>query len=589
MIDMLHLPFFWLVLAGGLVHSVNADFEFTTSYPQECTTFNITWKPDLSAFPYSVYFMVMSAQVQSWRIDSNYQPNASEFTFQYTLPKIGTIFQNFMVSVVDSKGNGNSSTVLVPNSLKKHPSNCTEFSESNQWTYASDLVHPKGATEQDRLQCSVLNYYPVEKLTGSGPFSFSLVPELDTPITVNIPKSAQKNETYFHYESTLPYKQGTRFYQFMSDSLRSADGGGSPLYTVGPSQNDSCLQSGFKLQDLDTNHALPVGSLLASFQNLPGAIVSPSDDSKPEIVNNFVNGQNAQGDYNAKHLGSLLGGIIGSLFGLLLLALIMYKVHRIIQKKKQQSDRMENAQFVDLGESILEQGPASIRQSTLISPFFHDQHGAIHDEPLNDAGHNTIGLRTIAQNENTTALSTSFGDRSSTGLRRFPRSEMPRSGSDYGLSLANVPSDASEALLDTGHDSGNQSGSLHHERQQSRGSSVANESLQLRSGSMYSSTSNPFSINGVLAESVHSITETNTNMMQTFPRTSADPSQSSFGVIHDHCETRSRQPTSFAQTGHENIQTPESRHREHVDAGPVTEDSPPPYSTWHNRSSSSKT
>ncbi|PWN35153.1 uncharacterized protein FA14DRAFT_184473 [Meira miltonrushii] len=585
-------PLFLLLLSAGTIfHLVHADLEFTTSFAQECTPLNITWKPDMNAFPYSVYFMVIGAQVQSWQLNSDYQPNAQEITFQYVLPKSGGTFQHFLVAVVDSKGNGNTSQVLTPKALSNHPSNCSNFALSQQWTYASDLISPKGASDQDRLECALLSYYPVDQLSGTAPFSYSLVPVQDKPITVNIPKSAQTSSSYFYYESILPLKQGTSFYQFMSDSQGSGDGGGSALFTVGPGQNGSCVQSGFKQKDLDTTHALPAGSNLASFQNLPGAIASAPDDSGSNVTSNNMNnafsGQSTQ-TYGAKHLGGVLGGILGALFGLLLLAFIIYRVYRRHQKNKQQSHRMENAQFVDLGESILEQGPSSIRQSTLISPFLHASNGSAHGEVPNEDHQNSIGLIPISQSENSSALSTSLGDRSGTGLRRVAKSDLTRSGSDYGLSLANYTSDAFEALLDPANDSGNQSGSLQHGRHQSQGSD-ADDSMRFRSGSMYSSTSNPVSINGVLAENEISTAEANMNSMHDFSPTTDTMDQPAGVINRESRDTRTRASSTLIRMSNESVQTPDSRYVEHFDAGPVTHDIPPPYKFRSDQPSSPKT
>lgn len=348
------------------------------------------------------------------------------------------------------------------------------------------------------------------------------------------------------------------------------------MYTVGPSQNDSCLQNNFKLNDLDTTHALPVGSNLASFQNLPGAIASPLEYGGNNVTSNIVkNTTSGSQNYGEKHLGGVLGGVLGALFVLLLLAFIIFRVRRKLQKKQQQSHRMESAQFVDLGESVLEHGPSSIRQSTLISPFLHASDGAVHGEIPNDERQNVIGLAPIGHSEISSALSTSFGERSDTGLRRVPpRSTVTRSGSDYGLSLANYTSDASEALLDLANDSGNQSGSLQHGRHQSQGSN-ANDSMRFRSGSMYSSTGNPISINGVLAENEMSSAEANMSSMHDFSPMSNNTVQPA-GVINR--ETRTRASSTLIRMSNESVQTqPESRYIEHFDAGPLMEDSPPPY------------
>ncbi|PWN35152.1 uncharacterized protein FA14DRAFT_38137 [Meira miltonrushii] len=561
---MYRLAFIWFAWSSKLFHLVRADFEFTTSYPRECTTLNVTWKPEMDGFPYSVYVMVLSASVQSWRIDSSYQSNTSEITFQYSIPKISSLFKQFMVAVVDSKGNGNSSQVITPDSLDNHPSGCGDYTENYKWLYASELVSPKGpdAFSTTKLQCSVLNYYTTDTLNATGPFSYSLVPESGLPVTVNIPKSAQTNSSYFYYESTLPFRENTRFYQFMSDSLQSADGGGSPLYTVAWSQNHTCLQESFKLPDLDTSHALPVSSVPATFLNLPGAIPFPSSDNGngSSTLNHPFSGQGTQGNFGTNSLGKLLGGILGAFFGLLLLAFIIHKWYRKHQKKKQKLDRVESAQFVDLGESILEQGPPSIRQSTLISPFLHATNRVDHHEPLNSNDPNAIGLTAISRNESFPALGTSLGDRSSTGMRGVSRSEIPRSRSDYGLSLANFTSDATEALLDPANDSANQSGLSQHARQHSQGSMDANRSLHQRSDSMYSFISNTV---GVLAENELSTAEANLGSMYDYTSMPDNPGQFANMVGH-----RSREM--------------------HLDAGPLIEDSPPPYKFRVNETNSPK-
>ena len=198
-------------------------------------------------------------------------------------------------------------------------------------------------------------------------------------------------------------------------------------------------------------------------------------------------------------------------------------------------------------------------------------------------------MTAINQHEANAALSTSLGDRNSTGLRRVQRSDLARSGSDYGLSLANYTSDATEALLDPANDSGNQSGSLQHQRQQSQSSNGADESMRFRSGSMYSSASNPISINGVLAENELSTAEANMNSMHSFSPMPNNLSNQCSGVAgHDNCEPRTRQSSALVRTSFESGQAPDSRYREHFDAGPVVEDSPPPYKFRVDQTSSPK-
>lgn len=572
------------------MYAVFADLPFRWSFPQECTTFNVSWKPDNNAFPYSVYLMSMSANVQSWRIDSDYQPNASEITFQYQLQQFSDVFQSFMVAVVDSKGNGNSSTVLAPKRMQNRPLNCSVYAESNAWTYASDLAEKeKGASSEDRLQCGFLNYYPVDNLSGTGPFSYSLIPELSKPITVNIPASSQKNKTYFNYEGIVPFAQGTRFYQFMSDSTRAGSGGGSPLYTVGPSKNTSCLQNGYKIQNLDTIHALPVGSFIAYFQNLPGAINYPNS----ELGNNTTPGNQPKPNVddhkgtqdNNKNFGPLIGGILGALFGFLLLAFIFYRWRNSVQEKKHKNDRMERPQFVDLWDNTFEQDQSGVRQSTLISPFISEPNGVYQSDRFTD--NSSIGLLPISRNHTSSILNSSLNSQSRTALLQSSRSEatLQKSRSNYGLSMGEMASSALEGLL---HDSCQNSVTQADPRQQHRQNvSEVDNDHQVRYASMYSTTSNPISMDGVQTENELLSGETNMNWMNS---SSSVPYtlNGSAEVTEDGISSSARPYTALRRSNNKEAQRQSSQFVEHFDAGPIVEDCPPAYQTWLNQTASSK-
>ncbi|PWN35156.1 uncharacterized protein FA14DRAFT_154582 [Meira miltonrushii] len=497
-----------LVSVSGFIHLVQADLEFTTSLPQECTTFNVSWKPEMDAFPYSVYFLGTAKQVLSWRIESDYQPNQSEITFQYFLPKASSSFQSFIVAVVDSKGNGNSSKILTPTSIAAQSEECvlSSFYKNNSWTFNTGYITPPGFNlEQDpwiNLQCGEVSHLPYGKHIGKGPFSLSLVPEHDKPITLNIPELAQTGAYDFNYYTVIPYKAGTNFFQFMSDSVQSAAGGGSEKITVGASQNYSCFQSGFKLPDVNTTNALPVGSNSTSFQNLPGAIPIPANDTGNDsnILNSTVSGQGIHGDYGARNLKSLLGGILGSSFGILLLAFVIYKVHQMLQMRQQKKHRMERDQFVDLGESINDQGSPGIKQSTLISPFFYESDRAAHGEAVSNDDSNAIGLTPIARKHNIRALKASLSKRLAAGLNSVSRSETIRSGIDNRLSLGNYTNNASEVNFNLADDLRGRSRSTKSRTQHLYDFLGANNSLRSQTGSIHSSVTNPFSVDGVLIE-----------------------------------------------------------------------------------------
>ncbi|PWN35155.1 uncharacterized protein FA14DRAFT_178532 [Meira miltonrushii] len=540
---MLHLILALFVSVSGFNHLVHASLKFTISHPQECITFNVTWKPDASAFPYSVYLLVINSPTISWRIDSNYQPNSSEITFQYVLPKIGQDFKSFIVAVVDNKGNGNNSEVFVPTTLNRLPSNCSDFILILLWRYAADTLSPNGTDPHVRPQCSVVHYYPVHPpFTGTGPFSISLVPVQDKPITVNVPKSATNSTSYFDYDSILPFKQGKQYYSFMSDALGSGSGGGGPLYTIRPSQIDSCTKNYFKLSNQNKTHALPVGSELTSFQDLAGAVTSASGGTK--VV----------------YLGNLLGGILSTLFGLLLVAFITYKVYCMIQKRRQQLNRMEDAQFVDLGESIYDQGQSTMKYSTMISPFPFGSDEATYAEHVNE-NRDAIGLRAMSKRERLTALGTSLGDKISIGLRRVPKSEALRFGSNNKVSLPNFNNDASQALLDDANELAGQSVPMQHGQNESQGNDV-DESLQVRSGSVNTSATNPISTNVVMVENKLSTAEANMSSTHGISPTPNNPDQSA-GADH---ESKVRQFPSFMYSSN---QTTDSRYKEQFDAEPM--------------------
>ncbi|PWN35154.1 uncharacterized protein FA14DRAFT_184475 [Meira miltonrushii] len=549
LIDMLHRMLALLTSFSGFVYLVHASLEFTTSIAQECTPLNVTWKPDKDAFPYSVYFMVIGASPQSWRIESDYQLNASELTFQYTLPKVGTVFQKFMIAVVDSKGNGNTSALITPNNSSTSTSECTEYSTSNLKVKEGSKAYVIAS------QCSMMVYKPTGPFTGAGPFSYSLVPELGLPFTINIPKSAQRNASNFHYENIMHVENGTRYYQFMS----VGDGGGSTLSAVIVNQNQSCLRDDNKRPDLSTTHLLPVGSLLASFQNLPGAIAPPTGDI---IVKQPDNGK--------RNLKSLLGGILGTLFGLLLLLLISYKVYRTIQKKRQLFHRMENAQFVDSRESILEESPSSNQQSILISPFPYESDEIFHGEPGNGTHHNAIGLRSMSRKKKWNDLGSSLGGRLS-GLRHVPRSEKTRSGSKYGISLANLTNDASEALLAPLQSPGDQLGSSQYEKIGSREGDDAEKSLSPRHSNITFPTTNPIGLVDVLDKNSSSPAETKRSLLNDSSPTPNAPTQNTNMMsTHDNHESRAKSYT-FMRESNESAQTLKSRFKECFDIESVDE------------------
>lgn len=468
----LRLP---LLVAIVCIQSVYADLTFTNSYVRECTPLNVTWTPKSDAYPYSVYIMGIGAQVQSYQINSNFQPGASQLTYQYSVPQKTETFQALMIAVVDSKGNGNSSAVLTVNSNPNKPSSCSVYAATNAWFYASDSITGNPA---DRPQCGNLKYYPVGALRGTSPYSYSIIPVQGKPMTVNIPSSSTLNQTYFVFQSPLAFKQGTQFYQMASDATGSGSGGGSPIQTVGSGQTNACLGSNYKIEGLDTTHALPVGQIAASFENLPGAISNADQDGS-----------------SGSHVGGLIGGIIGAALGVggILLIIALYLVYRRRQKRKRELERKEQPQFIDLDEDVFDpvarrrtnfNSGNGVRQSYSVSPFTYQDGGSNDGMALMVAGEGNGTLNSIGA---------PTSDYSGSALRHAEQNDGLTSPlSDLGYGLPNTTNSASQALLRNG------SGDPWHNHSSGRNQNNVYSS-HLPTLSTGSSSSGPFGMSAAVA------------------------------------------------------------------------------------------
>lgn len=471
-----------LFCATICIQFVHADLPFTHSYVRECTPLNVTWTPQNDAYPYSVYIMGIGAQVQSYQINSNYQPGAKQLTYQYQMPQRGETFQTIMIAVVDAKGNGNSSTILTVNSNENKPANCGVYAATNAWFYASDSVSTSSGSPSDRPQCGNLKYYPVGALRGTSPFSYSIVPVQGKPITVNIPSSATTNQSYFVFQSPLAFKQGTQFYQFMSDGVGAGTGGGSPLQTVGAGQTNACLANNYKIEGLDTIHSLPVGQIAASFDNLPGAITNPDSNG------------------SGSHVGGLIGGIIGAALGVggILLIIALYLVYRRRQKRKRELERKEQPQFIDLDEDVFDPssrrrsnprgGRNGVRQTYSVSPFTFQDTGA-------DRDHDGMALMVAGEGGGTlNSVGTTTSDYNASALRHSSPNDggLPSPISDYGYALPSNTGNASQALLRRGS---NDPYNYHAGRNQNS----IYSSNHLPTGSGGSSSSGPFGMSAAIS------------------------------------------------------------------------------------------
>lgn len=119
------------------------------------------------------------------------------------------------------------------------------------------------------VQCGDVRFYPVDQ-RGTAPYSITLVPLGGLPRTFSVPATSTPRESFFNYTLPVPFPAGTQFYTLVSDAKGTGSGGGSPIYTVGRSNDASCL--GITLPNEVKNLAIPTGPVTASFGNLPGAL-----------------------------------------------------------------------------------------------------------------------------------------------------------------------------------------------------------------------------------------------------------------------------------------------------------------------------
>ena len=181
-------------------------------------------------------------------------------------------------------------------------SSCDPFTRTPSWQYASDSQAASGGLE-NYPQCGLVRFYPTENnpRRSTGPYTITWLPSQGLPITVNVPRSFEsENGRFFIYNSTVPFKAGTQFQIVAGDSTGGASGGASQLYTVQSSDDDSCLQSGYQLANLNMTAALSTGgSTVATFSNLAGAVDSANGD-----------GTSGGGGSN---VGAITGGVIVSI------------------------------------------------------------------------------------------------------------------------------------------------------------------------------------------------------------------------------------------------------------------------------------
>lgn len=262
-------------------------------------------------------------------------------------------------------------TINMPEGAK---TDCDPFVATTGWTWAGDPDADVGSM----TQCGNVRFYNIDN-RGTRPFTISWIPVQGTPITVNVPNSATLNNSAFIYNSTVPFAQGTQFQIALGDAQGGASGGASELYVAGPSDDSSCLQPGYTLPNSVSDRAIPTANIVATFQNLAGAI-DPSASSN--------SGGGGGGGGGGNNVGAIAGGAIGGAIALAIVVgcFIGYLLYKKRQKSKKEEARKEDGHFVDLDGDEDEQGGTSalaasrrrsryrdggVQQTYSVSPFMY--------------------------------------------------------------------------------------------------------------------------------------------------------------------------------------------------------------------------
>ncbi|KAJ1032383.1 hypothetical protein NDA16_000410 [Ustilago loliicola] len=380
-------------------------FPLNYTVSQQCTPLNVTWKAVPQGFPYTVWILANHGFVQTFRINSDYQPGSDYITFQYVVPPPSAGFTSYTVTVGDSRGDGNTTRALGITTPPESSSDCPAYTGSAAFTYAAD---PRNGS---MIQCGAVRFYNIGD-RGTRPFTISFVPLGGTPVSIQVPDSATLNISNFQFESLVPFVDGTQFQTVLGDASGPGSGGASEIFTVGPSTySPSCLASEYQLPG-QLPLALPIANTVSTFNNLPGAIST----SRPNPSSGSSN-----------QTGAIAGGAIGGAIalGVAIGCLIAFLLYRRRQKAKREMARSEEVRFVDLDgdddvdwagarrtRSSTRNGPGGqsedgrpVQSSYTVSPFVY--------EPRYHAGSSYNGNASYGQSlEMTSPISTnpSYGE-----------------------------------------------------------------------------------------------------------------------------------------------------------------------------------
>ncbi|TKY85277.1 hypothetical protein EX895_006357 [Sporisorium graminicola] len=352
----------------ALSTSISA-FPLNVTVSQQCTPLNVTWKAVPERFPYTIWIAANHGFVQTYRINSDYQPGAQYITFQFIVPPPSGGFTSYTVTVGDSRGDGNTTQALPINTPSSSSSNCPAFAGSAAFQYAAD---PRNGS---MIQCGAVHFYNIGD-RGTRPFTISFLPLGGTPVSVQVPDRSTLNTSNFDYLTLVPFAQGTQFQTVLGDASDPGSGGASAIFTVGPSSLTPCLAENYRLPDR-LSVALPIASNVATYSNLAGAISTSAPPRGSE----------------SNPTGAIAGGAIGGAIalGVAIGCLVAFLLYRRRQKTKRNLARSEEVHFVDLdsddgdewaaarpsrssrrnGNSPAEEGTTAGR-SYAVSPFVYE-------------------------------------------------------------------------------------------------------------------------------------------------------------------------------------------------------------------------
>ncbi|WVQ63972.1 uncharacterized protein L199_002130 [Kwoniella botswanensis] len=266
-------------------------FTFSTSTPVQCQNFTVQWSGGQGPYHLSLIptIIVTGGHIENITIPSG----STEYSFQLQQPA----GLDFLVTMSDSQGFGTGGTTSVLTVGSSDDSSCVPSSLNYDFTFA---ISP----DSNPTSCSSMSITWLENATE--PVSlFGLIPH-GTAFQIPIDQSSTS------YDWTVDIKENTQFLLFMSDSGQYQTGGSTDLYRVQSGGNDSCITS-----------SSPTTASGDSMTYATSATAQPSA-SVSGVGGSSQGGSSGSGGGSSTNTGAIVGGTLGGVAFLVLLALLLF-------------------------------------------------------------------------------------------------------------------------------------------------------------------------------------------------------------------------------------------------------------------------